>query len=117
MWASPFEMLLANLRQQMPDPMYQMCRAKAYEELKKLTGQDFGYDDKLWEEWGFRNDMFLTPPLFLKYLSNLKGELPETSLHYLPREDAYDKLKRFARQDFGYDHKLWEQWGRENGHL
>jgi hypothetical protein len=117
MRATPFEMLLVNLRQQMPDPMYQMSRATAYEKLKTLTGQDFGYDFRLWEEWGFKNEMFMTPPRFLKYLSNFREELPEYALYFLPREEAYAKLKEFSGRDFGYDDKRWEQWGRENGHF
>src|SRR5262249_32743289 len=99
-----------------PDSMYYLPKATAYEELKKLTGQDFGYDDMLWEEWGFKNEMFTNPPRFLKYLCNLRQEVPEQSLYFLPREEAYAKLKQFSGQDFGYDDKLWEQWGRENGH-
>jgi hypothetical protein len=70
MRASPFEILLANLRQEMPDPVHKMSREEAYEELKRYTGQDFGFDVKLWEEWGFWDNMFTNPPFFLKYLSH-----------------------------------------------
>src|SRR5262249_12121164 len=117
MFATPFEIRLANLRQRMPDPLYWMDKETAYEELKKLTGQDFGYDEKRWEEWGFRNQMFIFPPPFLKYLSNLRRESAEGSLYYVPKEEAYQKLKEFSGQDFGYDDRLWEQWGRERGHI
>jgi hypothetical protein len=117
MWGSPFEILLANLRGRMPDPMYSMSTEKAYEELKRLSGEDFGFDDKLWENWGFSREMFVNPPRFLRYWSNFRHLLPEDSLYYVPKNEAYEKLKQFSGQDFGDDEKLWEQWGRLHGHL
>jgi hypothetical protein len=117
MWATPFEIMLANLRQRNPDPMYYKPRVEAYEELKRITGQDFGYNDLRWEEWGIKNEMYVNPPRFLRCLSNLRQELLEQSLYYRTRDEAYSGLKEFTGQDFGYDDKQWEVWGRENGYL
>ena len=117
MWASPFEVALANLRQQITNAGVYTSQMEAYETLKRLTGCDFGYDDKLWEEWGFQHECFLNPPRFLKYLSNLRGELPPESPYYMSRAEAYEKLKVFSGEDFGLDSNRWEQWGREHGHI
>jgi hypothetical protein len=60
MFASPFMRHLANLRQQLPaGSLYYMARETAYEKLKELSGEDFGYDDKRWEKWGVENKHFL----------------------------------------------------------
>ena len=50
------ERLILNLQQLMPpNRKGYMPREKAYESLKKLTGQDFGYDVEKWVEWINRN--------------------------------------------------------------
>jgi hypothetical protein len=55
MFASPFEVRMLNLRQELPEhSICYMTKEEAYEELKKETGQDFGYDVHKWEEWGRR---------------------------------------------------------------
>jgi hypothetical protein len=45
--------LLKNLKQEIPSYMRReyLPREAAYEKLKALTGQDFGYDTAKWEEW------------------------------------------------------------------
>jgi hypothetical protein len=41
-----------NLNQQLKeDNMYYCTREKAYQMLKKLTKQDFGYDVEKWKQW------------------------------------------------------------------
>ena len=64
MWATPFQICLANLRQDIP-PTWScfMSQEEAYEKLKQIAGQDFGYDDKRWERWGRENRHLLRPPL------------------------------------------------------
>lgn len=56
--------------------------------------------------------MFATP--FQRFLANLGGLLPPTALYYLPKEEAYRRLKELSGQDFGHDYKLWEKWGLEH---
>jgi hypothetical protein len=46
---------------------------------------------------------------------NLRGEIPEGTMAYLTREDAYALLKKHTNQDFGYDADKWEKWIEENG--
>jgi hypothetical protein len=52
-------------------------------------------------------------PLFLRRL-----ELPPASrsryARRLSREDAYERLKKITRQDFGYDVTQWRKWIREH---
>jgi hypothetical protein len=53
MFASPIEILILNLRQELgKNSLCYMTRAEAYEELKKETGEDFGFDADKWTEWG-----------------------------------------------------------------
>ena len=48
-------------------------------------------------------------------LKNLKQEIPPyVRREYLTREAAYQKLKAFTGQDFGYDAERWEVWIREH---
>jgi hypothetical protein len=49
------ELLLLNLEEKLSE-QHHIYRTKeeAYQELKHLTGQDFGYDIAAWEKW-FRN--------------------------------------------------------------
>jgi len=55
MFASPFEVWMMNLSQEIPKhSLHYMTKEEAYEELKKETGQDFGYEVDKWEEWGRR---------------------------------------------------------------
>ena len=48
-----FEIFLANLKQELPKTMRRQysSKEKAYEALKRKSGQDFGYDAKAWERW------------------------------------------------------------------
>jgi hypothetical protein len=46
------QLLLSNLAEQMPIGGWgYMTKEAAREQLKKLTGQDFGYDLKAWKTW------------------------------------------------------------------
>jgi len=48
-------------------------------------------------------------------LLNLEGKvIPRTRRDYLPREKAYEMLKKDTGQDFGYDVKAWKKWLEEN---
>lgn len=60
MFATPFEILLMNLAQELPErALYYIPRSEAYERLKRKTGKDFGYDLDKWNDWGRENEMFL----------------------------------------------------------
>lgn len=49
---TPEQLALRNLEQTLPeDLMGFMPREQAYEWLKELTGQDFGYDVAAWKQW------------------------------------------------------------------
>jgi hypothetical protein len=50
---------------------------------------------------------------FQVLLYNLREWLPETSLHFISREEALRRLREMTNQDFGSDDFRWEQWGRE----
>jgi hypothetical protein len=59
MWASPFQRLLYNLRQELPETSwFYLPREEAYKQLCEMTGQDFGYDGDGWEKWGRAHDLF-----------------------------------------------------------
>ncbi|CAB1067663.1 hypothetical protein JY97_16125 [Alkalispirochaeta odontotermitis] len=52
MRALPIDMFLMNLEETFPpDSLYYMTKEQAYEELKKATGADFGYDIETWKKW------------------------------------------------------------------
>jgi len=52
--------------------------------------------------------------LTLGLLKNLKGEIPSyMRREFLPKEVAYEQLKKVTGQDFGMDAGLWEKWVRE----
>jgi hypothetical protein len=74
--ASKFELLLAGLIGQRSLYPPAQTPERAYAELMRLTGQDFGYDTKAWERWldanveGWRfatrpNQAWMTFPEFL----------------------------------------------------
>ena len=50
---TPVERLLKNLKQEIPPYMRReyLTRETAYEKLKIMTGQDFGFDAVKWESW------------------------------------------------------------------
>jgi hypothetical protein len=58
----PVELFLINLEEKVSYqyPFIYMDMTLALSELKKLTGQDFGYDAKLWRKWLLENG-FLNP--------------------------------------------------------
>ena len=47
------QLLLVNLAEQMPSrfTLGYMTKEDAYERLKEMTGQDFGYDLDAWKAW------------------------------------------------------------------
>lgn len=49
----PIERLLKNLKGEIPAYMRRehMSKDAAYQELKAMTGQDFGLDVRRWEAW------------------------------------------------------------------
>ena len=48
-------------------------------------------------------------------LKNLKQEIPQShKREYLTRERAYELLKCWTGQDFGYDVDAWGEWIRRN---
>jgi hypothetical protein len=60
MFASPFEICLMNLCQLLPkQSLYYQTREEAYNELKLISNEDYGYDITQWEEWGRNNNQFL----------------------------------------------------------
>ena len=44
----PFDMLIENLRETVPVSTAYMPKERAYEELKRLSGEDWGYDADAW---------------------------------------------------------------------
>ncbi len=49
---TPCQRLLLNLGQKISsNSRAYLKKEEAYEELKKYSGKDFGYDYKKWEEW------------------------------------------------------------------
>jgi hypothetical protein len=59
MWASRFEVLLMNLRRMLPECSMNFERPdEALQQLREMTGEDFGYDCDKWEEWGRRKRLF-----------------------------------------------------------
>jgi hypothetical protein len=51
------------------------------------------------------------------FLENLEQIWPEDALDYMPRERAYEELKRLTGQDFGYDVEKWKSWLRTHRFL
>ena len=52
------ERLLLNLKQEIPQHYGEYrTREEAYETLKWVTGEDFGYDIEAWERWFSENDL------------------------------------------------------------
>ncbi len=46
---------------------------------------------------------------------NLQERIPEGSMVYTKKEDAYLALKKYTGQDFGSDIEKWKKWVEENG--
>ncbi|HET6882027.1 MAG TPA: hypothetical protein VFI31_17805 [Pirellulales bacterium] len=50
-------------------------------------------------------------------IKNLREEIPESrKREYLSRERAYEALKSWTGQDFGYNADEWEKWILESAH-
>jgi hypothetical protein len=51
--------LLKNLKQEIPPHMRReyLTRERAYEKLKAITGQDFGFDVERWQAWIVDHEM------------------------------------------------------------
>jgi hypothetical protein len=47
-------------------------------------------------------------------LRNLAQEIDQNRREFIPREEAYLKLKKMTGQDFGYDVPKWRQWFKNN---
>lgn len=48
-------------------------------------------------------------------IGNLQQKFPvEMKRVYATREQAYEELKRYTSQDFGYDVAAWKTWFKEN---
>jgi hypothetical protein len=45
---------------------------------------------------------------------NLAGEIAQGRREYLPRERAYELLREWTGQDFGYDIAQWRAWIRSH---
>lgn len=59
MFASPIEVLIMNLRQELPAySLHYLSKEEAYEELKRETGEDFGPDAEKWTKWGREHGRF-----------------------------------------------------------
>lgn len=50
---TPEQYLLLNLEQQIPsdNDVHYLTREQAYQALKNMSGEDFGYDVKAWRKW------------------------------------------------------------------
>jgi hypothetical protein len=125
------ELLLRNLAQTIPQNRRgYMPREKAYEELKKHTLQDFGYDARAWKRWFKGKTMREAMPGavqdprkkeeridFLKGMKTLilirEIRWVRDSIMVIP-EEVLDELKTRTGQDFGYDADAWEVWFEQN---
>ena len=47
-------------------------------------------------------------------LQNFKGLTHPRGRRYIPKETAYEYLKKHTGQDFGEDFDAWEQWIRDH---
>lgn len=61
--------------------------------------------------WVFMTRLTLEQILIL----NLQERIPEGSMAYTKKEDAYLALKKYTGQDFGNDIEKWKSWVEENG--
>jgi hypothetical protein len=110
---SPNKYLLYNLEGRFSEETsaYFLPKEKAYEALKKYTGQDFGYDVKAWKRWFRQNREKKRKAYERLLLANLIGAIPVgTKGRYLPKEEAHERLKLYSGQDFGYDTAAWKAW-------
>jgi hypothetical protein len=48
-------------------------------------------------------------------LLNLAGTIPEGTRQYIPKEAAYELLKKTTGMDFGYDVEKWSHWLKSTG--
>ncbi len=48
------------------------------------------------------------------FLMNLEQTLPQDSLYYMPKEQAYEELKKATGVDFGDNVVKWKQWLQNN---
>lgn len=47
------------------------------------------------------------------WINNLLEKYEKNSWYYMPRENAYKRLKHVTQQDFEYDAESWKRWFRE----
>jgi hypothetical protein len=105
-----------------------MPRGEAYRELKKTTGEDFGFNIGRWKAWLIANGRIphddstlsiyqwnrLIEPIE-KLLLNLEIEVPpDDAFLFVNRHDVAVKLHELTGQDFGCDAQRWRRWFHEN---
>jgi hypothetical protein len=116
----PLERLLVNLEEDV-DPGYVFIyipRDQALQQLKEITGQDFGYDAKRWQEWLEANNLVRKRDICAEMLQILEDDFPPGYLRQPQQlETARRRLREWTGQDFGYDAKHWREWLRQNGFL
>lgn len=49
-------------------------------------------------------------PINVALIKNLLGEFEKDDYYYMEKEKAYESLKFFTGQDFGYDAEAWIRW-------
>ena len=111
-------------------------KEEAYDELKQITGQDFGYDAVAWRRWFKGKSLKEAMPgldqhaegffdtykhkvrdqtLVDLFKDDLRGGVMSVALH-ATKEQALEELKHRTGQDFGYDANAWQRWLNENKH-
>lgn len=48
------------------------------------------------------------------WITNLAKGFSEDFYLYISQEEAYELLKKYSGEDFGYDVSAWKQWFKEN---
>lgn len=113
-----------------------MAKDEAYELLKQITLQDFGYDVQEWEQWFADRPLDEAMPGKFKvqtdeerhisrikrtddaFLIDVLKEHPKFAdlidIWRVTKDEALDELKRRTGQDFGFDADAWEQWLNAN---
>ena len=99
------------------DPHGHIGKSAAYRILKYGSGEDFGYNVAEWQNWVDANpNTFVNSshPTVEYWLDNLVGIFAAFDLdddpNYMTEAQAYEKLKDYTGQDFGYDEDKWRLW-------
>ena len=113
-----------------------MPKEEAYEYLKQITLQDFGYDIQAWERWFADRPLAEAMPGKIKpqteeerhiaIIKRLRNAVLIDALKEHPqkavlidfwqvtKEEVLDELKLRTGQDLGYDADAWQKWFDEN---